>query len=104
MRISDWSSDVCSSDLQSPLSPGIPPFPHRHLLGIAGLQPREIPYLLDEAEAWVALNRGTAKHADRLSGLTQPHASFENSTRNLLSFENTGKRRGAHVVHLAVAS
>src|SRR3546814_16979143 len=104
MRISDWSSDVCSSDLQSPLSPGIPPFPHRHLLGIAGLQPWEITYLLDEAEAWVALNRGTAKHDDRLSGLTQINAFFENSTRTLLSFEIAGKRLGADVVNMAVGS
>ncbi|MFT3968204.1 MAG: aspartate carbamoyltransferase catalytic subunit, partial [Sphingobium sp.] len=75
-----------------------PPFPHRHLLGIAGLQPHEIRYLLDEAEHWVALNRADSrKHDGRLAGLTQINAFFENSTRTLLSFEIAGKRLGADV-------
>lgn len=78
-------------------------FPHRHLLGIAGLQPHEISYLLDEAEHWVALNRQSAKHDDRLRGLTQINAFFENSTRTLLSFEIAGKRLGADVVNMHAA-
>ncbi|MBW8745340.1 MAG: aspartate carbamoyltransferase catalytic subunit [Sphingomonas sp.] len=79
------------------------PFPHRHLTGISGLQPHEIAFLLDEAEQWVQLNRGTAKHDDRLAGLTLINAFFENSTRTLLSFEIAGKRLGADVVNMAVA-
>ena len=79
------------------------PFRHRHLLGIAGLQPHEISYLLDEAEHWVALNRQAAKHDDRLRGLTQINAFFENSTRTLLSFEIAGKRLGADVVNMHAA-
>jgi len=79
------------------------PFPHRHLTGIFGLQPHEIAFLLDEAEQWVQLNRGTAKHDDRLAGLTLINAFFENSTRTLLSFEIAGKRLGADVVNMAVA-
>jgi len=79
------------------------PFPHRHLLGIAGLQPWEILYLVDQAEAWVGMNRATAKHDDRLAGLTQINAFFENSTRTLLSFEIAGKRLGADVVNMHVA-
>jgi len=78
-------------------------FPHRHLLGIAGLHPHEITFLLDEAEQWIALNRGKAKHDDRLAGLTQINAFFENSTRTLLSFEIAGKRLGMDVVNMAVA-
>jgi aspartate carbamoyltransferase catalytic subunit len=80
-----------------------PFFPHRHLLGIAGLQPHEISYLLDEAEQWVTLNRSLAKHDSRLSGLTQINAFFENSTRTLLSFEIAGKRLGADVVNMHAA-
>jgi aspartate carbamoyltransferase catalytic subunit len=80
-----------------------PLFPHRHLLGIAGLQPHEITYLLDEAEQWVALNRSLTKHDGRLSGLTQINAFFENSTRTLLSFEIAGKRLGADVVNMHAA-
>src|SRR3954469_23999759 len=78
-------------------------FPHRNLLGIAGLQPHEIGFLLDEAEQWVELNRGTAKHDDRLAGLTLINAFFENSTRTLLSFEIAGKRLGADVVNMHAA-
>ncbi len=78
-------------------------FPHRHLLGIAGLRPHEIGFLLDEAEQWVALNRATPKHDDRLRGLTLINAFFENSTRTLLSFEIAGKRLGADVVNMVAA-
>jgi aspartate carbamoyltransferase catalytic subunit len=78
-------------------------FPHRHLLGIAGLQPHEIAFLLDEAEQWVELNRATEKHDDRLRGLTLINAFFENSTRTLLSFEIAGKRLGADVVNMHAA-
>jgi len=79
-------------------------FPHKHLLGIAGLQPWEILYILNEAEQWVSLNRaGAAKHDDRLAGLTIINAFFENSTRTLLSFEIAGKRLGADVVNMHAA-
>lgn len=85
------------------MSDGAHPFPHRHLTGIHGLQPHEILFLLDEAEQWVKLNRATAKHDERLFGLTQINAFFENSTRTLLSFEIAGKRLGMDVVNMAVA-
>src|SRR3546814_5008948 len=89
MRNSDWSSDVCSSDL---------------LTGIAPRTPWEISYVLDAAEEWVELNRsGAAKHDDRLAGLTIINAFFENSTRTLLSFEIAGKRPGADVVNMHAA-
>ena len=79
-------------------------FPHRHLTGIAPLAPHEIRFLLDEAEQWVALNRADSrKHDDRLAGLTQINAFFENSTRTLLSFEIAGKRLGADVVNMHAA-
>lgn len=79
-------------------------FPHRGLVGIAGLAPHEIWFLLDEAEQWVQLNRGAKKHRELLSGLTIINAFFENSTRTLLSFEIAGKRLGADVVNMAVAT
>jgi aspartate carbamoyltransferase catalytic subunit len=79
-------------------------FPHRHLLGIAGLQPHEIMFLLDEAEQWISMNRAASKHDSRLAGLTQINAFFENSTRTLLSFEIAGKRLGADVVNMAAAT
>jgi len=82
---------------------GAQAFPHRHLLGIAGLQPHEIMFLLDEAEQWVELNRQASKHDDRLAGLTLINAFFENSTRTLLSFEIAGKRLGADTVNMHAA-
>jgi aspartate carbamoyltransferase catalytic subunit len=78
-------------------------FPHGGLVGIAGLAPHEILFLLDEAEQWVEFNRLPQKHDDRLSGLTIINAFFENSTRTLLSFEIAGKRLGADVVNMHVA-
>ena len=86
------------------LADGVHPFPHEHLLGIAHLKPWEIAFLLDEAEQWVEMNRKrAAKHDERLQGLTQINAFFENSTRTLLSFEIAGKRLGADVVNLGVS-
>ncbi|MXO76102.1 aspartate carbamoyltransferase catalytic subunit [Altererythrobacter aerius] len=82
---------------------GADAFPHRDLLGIGLLARHEILYLLEEAEQWVALNRGAAKHTDRLAGLTVINAFFENSTRTLLSFEIAGKRLGADVVNMHAA-
>ncbi len=79
------------------------PFPHRHLTGIAGLNPHEITFLLDEADGWVAHNRSHAASDHRLDGLTQINAFFENSTRTLLSFEIAGKRLGADVVNMHAA-
>ena len=83
---------------------GAAAFPHQGLLGIAGLAPHEILFLLDEAEQWVALNRQPQKRDDRLAGLTIINAFFENSTRTLLSFEIAGKRLGADVVNMHAAT
>lgn len=79
------------------------PFPHRDLTGIAGLQPHEIAFLLDEADRWVDHNRAHRASDHRLEGLTQINAFFENSTRTLLSFEIAGKRLGADVVNMHAA-
>jgi aspartate carbamoyltransferase catalytic subunit len=72
-------------------------FPHRHLLGIEGLSAPDILAILDAAEPWIDFNRGARKADDRLAGLTQINAFFENSTRTLFSFEIAGKRLGAQV-------
>ena len=73
------------------------PFPHRHLLGIEGLSASDLLAILDAAEPWIDFNRGARKADDRLAGLTQINAFFENSTRTLFSFEIAGKRLGAQV-------
>jgi aspartate carbamoyltransferase catalytic subunit len=79
-------------------------FPHRGLLGIAGLAPHELLFFLDEAERWVDLNRQPTKRVEALHGLTIINAFFENSTRTLLSFEIAGKRLGADVVNMHAAN
>lgn len=76
----------------------------RHLLGIDGLSASDIRFILDEAEQWIAFNRGIRKRDQRLAGLTQINAFFENSTRTLFSFEIAGKRLGAQVSNFHVAA
>ena len=78
-------------------------FPHRHLLGIEQLSADDIRLILDEADGWLEFNRGPRKRLDRMAGLTQVNAFFENSTRTLLSFEMAGKKLGAEVVNMHVA-
>ena len=82
--------------------PGSAVFPHRHLTGIAGLEPHQILFLLDEADQWVDANRARTKSDRRLEGITQINAFFEASTRTLLSFEIAGKKLGADVVNMHV--
>jgi aspartate carbamoyltransferase catalytic subunit len=81
-----------------------PVFPHRHLLGIEGLNPLEINHLLDVSEPFIAFNRGTAKTSDALRGKTIVNLFFENSTRTRTSFELAGLRLGANVINMQVES
>ncbi|MCH9019894.1 MAG: aspartate carbamoyltransferase catalytic subunit [Proteobacteria bacterium] len=79
-------------------------FPHRHLLGIEGLSPDEITHLLDRSDSYVALNRRADKKTTLLRGRTQINLFFESSTRTRTSFELAGKRLGADVINMAVAT
>lgn len=81
-----------------------PLFPHRHLLGIQGLSFPDIMMLLDRADAAVALSRQRDKKSAVLRGLTQINLFFEASTRTQASFEIAGKRLGADVMNMSVAS
>lgn len=80
------------------------PYPQRHLLGIKGLSPLDIENLLDRAEAAVAISRGADKKRATLRGRTQINLFFEASTRTQASFELAGKRLGADVMNMSVAS
>jgi aspartate carbamoyltransferase catalytic subunit len=79
-------------------------FPHPHLLGIEGLAPQDITALLDMADEAVALNRQVEKKRATLRGRTQINLFFEASTRTQSSFELAGKRLGADVMNMSVAS
>ncbi len=81
-----------------------PAFPHRHLLGIEGLSPSDIGYLLDLADTHVDQNRRVDKKLTTLRGRTVINLFFENSTRTRTSFELAGKRLGADVINMSVGS
>ncbi len=79
-------------------------FTQRHLLGIAPLSVEEIELLLDTADGYVEVNRRSDKKLALLRGLTQINLFFESSTRTRTSFELAGKRLGADVVNMSVAT
>lgn len=79
-------------------------FHRRHLLGIEGLSQFEIDALLQAADRYVKLNRMTEKKQSVLRGRTQINLFFESSTRTQSSFELAGKRLGADVMNMSVAS
>jgi aspartate carbamoyltransferase catalytic subunit len=82
----------------------VPLFPHRHLLGIEGLSASDITSLLDLSDTYVEQNRQVDKKGSVLRGRTQINLFFEASTRTQSSFELAGKRLGADVMNMSVAS
>jgi aspartate carbamoyltransferase catalytic subunit len=81
-----------------------PAFPHRHLLGIEGLSAQDIGFLLDLAEAAIEVSRQVEKKRSTLRGRTLINLFFEASTRTQSSFELAGKRLGADVMNMSVAT
>jgi aspartate carbamoyltransferase catalytic subunit len=79
-------------------------FPHRHLLAIEGLSRQDIETLLDLAQTEIEVSRQVEKKKSVLRGRTQINLFFEASTRTQSSFELAGKRLGADVMNMSVAS
>lgn len=79
-------------------------FPHRHLLAIEGLSSSEITHLLDLADTYVEQNRQADKKKSLLRGRTIINLFFEASTRTRTSFELAGKRLGADLINMSVAT
>ncbi|MAI91966.1 aspartate carbamoyltransferase catalytic subunit [Ponticaulis sp.] len=75
-------------------------FPHKHLLGIEGLNRLDIESLLDRADGFVE-NKSPEQS---LVGKTLINLFFENSTRTQSSFDISAKRLGADVVNMSVQS
>ena len=76
----------------------------RDLLGIEGLSPDTVSAILNLSESYVTLNRNAHKKSDVLRGRTLILLFFETSTRTRTSFELAGKRLGADVINISVAS
>ncbi len=76
-------------------------FPHRDLLGVAGLTEAQVNYLLDKAEIYAAQNRRVVKRTNLLEGRTLVNLFFEASTRTRTSFELAAKRLGADVINMS---
>jgi aspartate carbamoyltransferase catalytic subunit len=79
-------------------------FPRRHLLTCEGLSAAEVNFLLDLADNAADHVRQCGMKRDVLSGRTLINLFFESSTRTQASFEMAGKRLGADVMNMNVAT
>ena len=93
--------NTSGADIEDSIAARVFPFPHRHLIGIAGLERPDADALLDLADAFVAVNRQKEKKLGLLRGRTLVNLFFESSTRTQSSFELAGKRLGADVVNMS---
>ncbi|BAT20743.1 aspartate carbamoyltransferase catalytic subunit [Asaia bogorensis] len=75
-----------------------------HLLGLEGMSAEEITPYLDLAANYALLSRSRTAPRDALRGRTVINMFFEDSTRTRTSFELAGKRLGADVINMTVAT
>jgi aspartate carbamoyltransferase catalytic subunit len=88
----------------SPAPKALTRFPRRHLLTCEGLTADEIVFLLDLADKAADQLRQSGAKRDVLAGRTLINLFFESSTRTQASFEMAGKRLGADVMNMNVAT
>jgi aspartate carbamoyltransferase catalytic subunit len=79
-------------------------FKAQHLLAITDLSHLDITAILDLAQTYAESGRGTPAMKQILAGRTQVNLFFENSTRTQSSFEIAGKRLGADVMNMSIAT
>ncbi len=79
-------------------------YPHKHLLGIEGLLPDSINYLLNLSQTFVEHLNSNNEKLDYLKNKTCINIFFENSTRTRTSFELAGKKLGADMLNISVNS
>ncbi len=78
-------------------------YPHKHILGIEGLTPPDINYLIKISEKF-SLFLSESKKSKYLKNKTCINLFFENSTRTRTSFELAGKKLGADILNISVSS
>ena len=79
-------------------------FKAQHLLAITDLSPLDIAGILELAQFYAENGKGLPVEKRFLAGQTQVNLFFENSTRTQSSFEIAGKRLGADVMNMAIAT
>jgi len=81
-----------------------PLFAPQHMLAISDFSPIEIAAILDLAQHYAEHGKALSPAQKVLTGQTQVNLFFENSTRTQSSFEIAGKRLGADVMNMAIAT
>jgi aspartate carbamoyltransferase catalytic subunit len=81
-----------------------PPFRHKHLLGIEGLDATDVAQILDGAEVFHEVSRRPVRKVPTLRGKSVINLFFEASTRTRTSFELAGKRLSADVVNISAST
>ena len=76
----------------------------QHLLSIEGLPKSIVNHILDTASSFVSISDREVKKVPLMRGKSVFNLFFENSTRTRTSFELAGKRLGADVINMSVAS
>ena len=80
-------------------------FPHDHLLGIEGLTPPDLNYLLDLSDHFaIHLDKENTEKLSYLKNKICINLFFENSTRTRTSFELAGKKLGADILNISLGS
>ncbi len=79
-------------------------YPHKHLLGIEGLLPNEIEYLLNLSNEFAKYLRKNNDKLDTLKNKICINLFFENSTRTRTSFELAGKKLSADTLNISVGT
>ena len=79
-------------------------YPHKHLLGIEGLLPGPINYLINLSKKYANYLEESNQKLDDLKNKTCINLFFENSTRTRTSFELAGKKLGADMLNISVGT
>ena len=79
-------------------------YPHRHLLGMEGLDRAAAGSLLDAAESFFDVSRRAVRKVPTLRGRTVINLFYEASTRTRTSFELAGKRLSADVINISAST